>query len=247
MDENQFIKTLNYGLDRMGINIQKEKKKIFWIYLNFLIQENKKYNLTGIDDPEKIIYKHFLDSLSIINKIEFKKNEKIIDIGTGAGFPGFVLKIVFPEIDLILLDSRLKRIHFLKMLINEQLSEYSYLGDNIKIFHERAEKLAQNNNYRQKFDYVLSRAVAPMNILCEYTLPFLKMNKIAVLYKGKNYQKEIANAEKALTELGGKIVQVKNVEIPKIDKKRVLIYINKIADTPDKYPRKPGIPKKRPL
>ena len=152
------------------------------------------------------------------------------------------------DINLVFLDSRLKRIHFLKILINELSKIHSNdILNEIEVIHDRAESLGQKREYRKSFDVVVSRAVAPVKVLSEFTLPFLKLGKTAVFYKGPDYNKELKVAVNALSILGGKIDKIEEVDIPGIKEKRFLIFIKKISKTPDSYPRREGIPKKRPL
>jgi 16S rRNA (guanine527-N7)-methyltransferase len=248
MNKDVFKQKFRDLLENINLEIEDNQLNMYWEYMNFLLQENNKYNLTAIDKPEEILKKHFLDSLTICNEIVFKGDEYILDVGTGAGFPGLVLKIFYPDLKLVLLDSRLKRINFLKMLIIklEQLSINDF-GEDIETIHERAENLGQTKEYRNKFDLVVSRAVASLNVLYEYTIPFVKKGKHVILYKGPNYKKEIVKAENALLTLGGNIKNIKEINILDILEKRYLINIEKTSLTPDSYPRREGIPKKRPL
>ena len=242
MERKQFEKRVKNGLDYMGIGYDREKIEKLWIYLNFLLSENKKYNLSGIDDPHEVISKHFLDSLVIINKLDLVKNGRLLDVGTGAGFPGFVIKIFLPDIKLVLLDSILKRINFLQLL-NEKIKA----GKDIEFIHNRAERMGKNKDYRESFDCVVSRAVAPLNLLAEYTVPFLKIGGYGVLYKGPDYINELEEGRKAVELLGGEVEDVREVAVPYIKAKRYLLIIKKTDNTPSRYPRKVGIPKKRPL
>ncbi|MFW6022836.1 MAG: 16S rRNA (guanine(527)-N(7))-methyltransferase RsmG [Halanaerobiaceae bacterium] len=241
MDRKLFDDLMGNGIKKLGL---EKKDKLFddlWIYMNFLIEENNKYNLTAIDREEEIIGKHFLDSLVFFQKYNIKEHSRIIDIGTGAGFPGLVLKIYRPDLEILLLDSLKKRIGFLNELINK-LSL-----NKIQAVHARAEELGNEKNYREKYDMSVSRAVASINILCEYTIPFVKIGGKAVYFKGPDYEKEIEEAEKAAKTLGGKITNTYQVNIPGIEGERYLVNIDKIKKTPSKYPRRPGMPKKRPL
>lgn len=244
MNQAEFNNCLSTGLTKLGFNVQQSLLNKFWLYMEFLLAENKKYNLTGITEPEEIITKHFFDSLSlcVLDKINIKNSDYILDLGTGAGFPGLVLKIMFSDINIVLLDSTLKKVNFLILLISK-------LGikNNIQVFHKRAEKLGKDINYRSSFDLVVSRAVAPLNILCEYTIPFVKNEGFAVYYKGPDYEQELGPAEEAISVLGGKIDSINKVKVPGLDGERYILVIKKVSSTPNNYPRRPGIPKKDPL
>lgn len=223
-----------------NINIEMTENKIekFYIYMTQLLEWNKKMNLTAIEDEDEIILKHFIDSLTINEYIKDAKS--MIDIGTGAGFPGIPIAIINNNINITLLDSLNKRINFLNNII--QKLELN----NVIAIHGRAEDIAKLETYREKFDIVTSRAVAPFNILLEYMLPFNKVNGKSISMKGSNIE-EIENSNKALNELGGKIESIEKINLPKTDVQRNIIIIEKIKKTPDKYPRKAGIPKKEPL
>ena len=219
------------------ININKIDTEKFYKYMELLLEWNTKINLTAIVDTKEIIEKHFIDSC-IVNK--YIKTGKLIDIGTGAGFPGIPLKIINNNIEITLLDSLNKRINFL----NEAIKEIGL--KNIKTIHGRAEEIGQDIKYREKYDNAIARAVAPINILLEYLLPFVKIGGICICMKGPNIE-EIANIDRPLEILGGKIKEIKNITIPDTDYKRNIIIIEKIKQTPKRYPRKAGIPKKLPL
>ena len=195
--------------------------------------------LTAITNREDIIIKHFIDSLSISKYIN--NNLKVIDIGTGAGFPGIPLKIYNPSLNITLLDSLNKRIKFLDTVIEELKL------NNIRTIHGRAEEIARNNNYREKYDIVTSRAVSKLNTLVEYMLPFAKKNGICICMKGPNIYEELDEAKKAIKILGGKVEKVEEFFLPKTDIKRTVIIIKKIKNTDEKYPRNAGIPIKKPL
>ncbi len=243
MNKKIFKKNIKKKLIKMDLTVNEGQLEKFWVYLNFLIKENKKYNLTGLTDINEIINKHFLDSLSFCSYKKINKEENLIDIGTGAGFPGMVIKILYPELEIVLIDSRLKRILFLKKLAKK----LELQDKNIEIIHNRAEDLGHKNKYREQFKYVVSRAVASLNILSEYTLPFLQKEGIFVAYKGSKYQKEINESKNAIKLLGGKIVEIIPVFIPGETSEKHLIIIKKIQKTPGKYPRRTGVPKKDPL
>ena len=242
MKYNEFNEYITKGLEQMEISYTPQKIKKLWDYMKFLLKENQKYNLTNITEEKEIIKKHFLDSLAPLTEVDMSYFEKIIDIGTGPGFPGMVWKIFFPEKEFVLIDSTLKKVNFLKKL-SVELKIY----DELKIMHGRAEDFGHQDKYREKFDLVLSRAVAPLNILSEYTLPFASEGSFLFYYKGPNYKKEIKNSEKAFKILGGKLEESLKLNIPTLEADRYLIVYKKVKNTPDKYPRKAGIPKKRPL
>lgn len=222
------------------INIEMTENQIekFYIYMTQLLEWNKKMNLTAIEEENEIILKHFIDSLTI--KEYIKDAKSMIDIGTGAGFPGIPIAIINNNINITLLDSLNKRINFLNDII--QKLELN----NVIAIHGRAEDIARLETYREKFDIVTSRAVAPFNILLEYMLPFNKVNGRSISMKGSNIE-EIENSDKALNELGGKIESIEKINLPKTEVQRNIIIIEKIKRTPNKYPRKAGIPKKEPL
>ncbi len=241
MERERFNNYLTAGLKKFNIAYQPVQLDLLWEYMSFLIKENRKYNLTAIEEPEEIIIKHFFDSLAPASLIDFESDIRMIDVGTGAGFPGLVIKILYPTIKLTLLDSLLKRVNFLKLLT-------ARLGlEEIDIIHSRAEDLGQNNEYREKFDLAVSRAVAAANILSEYTLPLVREGGSVLLYKGPNYLDELTDAEDGISLLGGEITNLIEIDIPGLDEKRYLIQVKKRGKTPVKYPRRAGIPKKRPL
>lgn len=229
---NQYSKALNIIID----DIQIEK---FYQYMELLLEWNEKINLTAITEPDDIILKHFIDSITINKYI--KNGKKVLDIGTGAGFPGIPEKIIREDINIVLADSLNKRINFLREVIQE-------IGlENINAVHGRAEELAHNKLYREKFDVVTSRAVAPLNTLLEYMLPFVKVNGLCICMKGSNAEEEIAISEKALEELGGEILDINKFQLPNTDISRNIIVIKKINPTKNKYPRKAGTPSKDPI
>lgn len=241
MERDKFNEFLLAGLEEMALRPDPALEEALWLYMQILREENRKYNLTAIDREEEIISKHFLDSLVFFTKYKPPANSRILDLGTGAGFPGLVMKIYQPELEIVLVDSLQKRINFLNLLISELKL------DQVEALHARAEDLGQEEEYREKFDYVVSRAVAPLNILSEYTIPFLRLGAKAVYFKGPDYQEELQQGEKAIKLLGGKLKAIHQVEIPDLEVERYLLEIDKVQVTPAKYPRKAGRPKKRPL
>ncbi|QTL99866.1 16S rRNA (guanine(527)-N(7))-methyltransferase RsmG [Iocasia frigidifontis] len=241
MKKSIFKEKMTKGITDMGLEFTNIPVDRLWVYTNLLISENKKYNLTAIVDYEEIINKHFLDSLGFFQLGSFRNEDYVIDVGTGPGFPGMVIKIFFPQISLVLLDANKKKVRFLQLLI-EHLQV-----DNVEVIHGRAEDLADKSSYRERFDFVFSRAVAPLNILAEYTLPFARVKGQVQLYKGPDCQQEIEEGAGAVMTLGGIINNVKKIKIPSLTGERYIINIEKRKKTPVKYPRRAGIPKKRPL
>lgn len=217
----------------------KKQEENFNKYMDLLLEWNEKINLTAITDKDEIILKHFIDSLTIEKYI--KDNDKVIDLGTGAGFPGIPLKIKNESIDITLVDSLNKRVNFL----NEVIKELNL--KNITAIHSRIEDLAHDKNYREKYDVVTSRAVANMSTLVEYMLPFAKIGGICICMKGPNVDEELENAKGAIKKLGGKIEKVESLTLPDSDIERNIVIIKKISQTDKKYPRKAGTPSKDPL
>ncbi|CDA15886.1 MAG: 16S rRNA (guanine(527)-N(7))-methyltransferase RsmG [Clostridia bacterium] len=238
MEKIVFKKKMNELLSEINIEINENKIDMFYLYMQELLEWNKKINLTAIEDENEIILKHFIDSLTVQKYI--KNAQNIIDIGTGAGFPGIPLAIVNEKSNIVLLDSLNKRINFLNNVI--QKLELS----NVKAIHGRAEDLAKIVQHREKYDIVISRAVAPFNVLLEYMLPFNKVNSYTIAMKGSNIE-EVDISNNALKKLGGKIEKIEKINLPNTDIKRNIIIVRKIEETPKKFPRKAGIPKKEPL
>lgn len=218
-------------LYKHDINISDENIKKFIIYKNFLQDSNKKFNLTSIKEDNDIMIKHFLDSIFIIKHCKFKKNSKIIDIGSGAGFPSVPIKILIPDIHLTLIDSVHKKTVFLCELIKTLDLSKTY------VINCRAEEMANSLEHRENYDYVLSRAVSNLRILSEYAIPFLKINGIFYAYKGYDIESEISESKKIIDILGGEIIDIKKYTLHNIFK-RSLIEIKKISHTPTQYPRK---------
>ncbi len=235
---------LTDGARKMGIKLHEEQIKKFSCYLELLVEWNQKINLTSLKAPREIIIKHFLDSAScvqIINKYTNIEETDIIDVGTGAGFPGIPVKIICSSINLSLLEARKKKGVFLEKIIEEINFQQ------VKVINGRAETFGKCPDYREKYDIALSRAVAPLNILSEYCLPLVRVGGLFVAQKGRSYKEEINKALKAITLLGGELIGAENLQIPFINQERYLLVIKKIKDTPLKYPRKEGCPQKRPL
>lgn len=229
---------LKDGAAQYGLQLSEAEISAFDLYKDMLSEWNQKINLTAIEDDKDVITKHFVDSLSIT---PFLKNvKKLIDVGTGAGFPGLPVKIVRPELEIVLLDSLEKRIGFLNTVISEL-----HMGK-ITTLHSRAEDAGNSPKYREKFDAVTARAVASLPVLLEYCLPLVKTGGIFIAMKGSSLS-EADEAGKALSILGGTIEGVKEFTLPGSDMKRNIIVIRKLRQTPTKYPRKAGKPSKEPL
>ncbi len=241
MNFTEFKNELNLDLGKLNIFLEEEQINQFYKYMNILIEWNKNINLTAITDPKEVILKHFIDSIYVLKNIEISSNSSIIDIGTGAGFPGIPLKIVRKDLNVTLLDSLNKRIMFLDNVINN-------LGlKDISTIHGRAEEMGKNKKYREMFDYAISRAVANLTVLSEYMIPFVKLGGKSICMKGGNIKEELENSQKALGILGGNLIHVEEFNLLDTDIKRSLIIIEKCKITPIKYPRKPGTPVKEPL
>ena len=239
MKMEKFKREFEKYLEKMSISLNKEQYDQFYAYMVLLIEWNEKINLTAITEPQEIILKHFVDSLTIAKYRE--EGKTIIEMGTGAGFPGIPLKIYRNDVKVVLADSLNKRIKFLNEVIEKlQLK-------NIETIHCRAEELGKNKEYREKFDYATSRAVANLSTLSEYLLPFVKLNGSGIFMKTMEIDEELENAKKAIKILGGRIEKVDKFEIPESDLGRSIIIVKKEKQTPSKYPRKPGTPAKEPL
>lgn len=234
---------LEQGLLRLKIDLRKEQINQFLIFYELLVEQNKVMNLTAITDFEEVVEKHFLDSLSLHQIYDLKeaesKNVKILDLGTGAGFPGIPLKIAFPSLNIILADSLNKRIRFLNRVIEELKLE------KVEALHARAEELARNLLYREAFDLVISRAVANLSTLCEYCMPFVKENGSFISYKSGEVEEEVDRAKRAIHLLGGELEKVYKFDLG--EQKRSFVVIRKVKKTPKTYPRKAGTPSKEPL
>lgn len=238
---NYDLTLLTEGLKEYEISLTKEQEGQFIRYYQLLTEWNKVMNLTGITQFQEVLIKHFVDSISIARAVDMSKMQTCIDVGTGAGFPGIPLKIVFPHMEITLLDSLNKRLNFL----NEVILELGLSG--IRTVHMRAEEGGRNPKYRETYDLAVSRAVSRLASLCEYCMPFVREGGYFVSYKGGKAEEEIKEGEKALKILGGRIE--KQVEFPLFgtDMERTLVVIKKVQATPKKYPRKAGTPAKEPI
>lgn len=227
--------------DKMHIELPDGALDLLNRYYEMLIDTNKVMNLTAITEYSEVVIKHFADSAAIGCITDMNGNVDVIDVGTGAGFPGIVLKIVYPQLSVVLLDSLNKRVNFLKNVITE-------LGlTDISAIHGRAEDIAKNKDYREKFDLCVSRAVANMSSLSEYCLPFVKVGGRFIPYKADGCDEEVKTASKAVNILGGKIRKIESYVIPDTDICRKFVVIDKLRNTSAKYPRKAGLPTKEPL
>lgn len=239
MEKEEFSNKLKDSMKKINIEITEKQVDDFYNYMNLLLEWNEKINLTAITEENDIILKHFVDCGTILKYI--KDNSSIIDIGTGAGFPGIPLKILNNSLKITLMDSLNKRIIFLNNVIDELKL------NNIEAIHARAEELARNKNYREKYDISTSRAVANLSTLSEYMLPFVKKDGIAISMKGSNIDEELNNSKKAIKILGGKIEKIDNFNLAETDNLRNIIIIRKIEKTPKEFPRKAGKPSKEPI
>jgi 16S rRNA (guanine527-N7)-methyltransferase len=232
------------GASRLGLQLSPEQLQQFETYYHELIDWNKRINLTAITGYEDVQINHFLDSLTVTLAWQPSAGEpgpNIIDVGTGGGLPGIPLKIAFPQIRLVLLEATAKKATFLRHLQGRLKLE------ELGIVVGRAEELAHNARYREGFDLVLSRGVAPLPTLAELTLPFCTVGGIVIVHKKGDIEEELKKASRAIDTCGGKLREVRAVELPEFPDLRQLVVIDKISATPEQYPRRPGIPKKRPI
>ncbi len=236
-DTTQFEK----DLEALEVKLTSEQIKQFLKYYELLVEWNGFMNLTAITEFDEVMKKHFVDSLSLIKTYDVSKRITLIDVGTGAGFPGLALKIAYPNLQVTLLDSLNKRIQFL----NEVISQLGLTG--IETVHGRAEDFAKPDKLRGKFDLCVSRAVANMSTLSEYCLPFVRVGGEFISYKSEKITEEITLAKKAISILGGTLDRSEEFMLPNSDIYRNLIVIKKIKDTPKKFPRKAGMPSKEPI
>lgn len=235
------INTLIKGSEVLGITLGEKEIKRFLLYKELLLEWNNKINITSIVDDIEIDIKHFIDSITLLSTGLFRENIKIIDVGTGGGFPGLPLKIVNECMEIALLDSQRKRIDFLKHLIN-------LLGlDDVYPIHGRAEDFGKDIKHRENYDIAVSRAVASLATLCEYCLPFVKVGGYFISMKGPNVDEELNQAGNAIKILGGKLEYIKTITLPQSDIIHNLIIIKKINEISAKYPRMGNKPKKKPL
>lgn len=239
------VDRLKRGIAELGISLEEEeweqKLQQFLLYYEMIIEKNKVMNLTAITAFDEVVTKHFLDSLSLCQVVDLTKPLRVLDLGTGAGFPGIPLKILFPHLEIVLMDSLKKRILFLQDVIEE-------LGfSKITAVHGRAEEMARQPEYREQFDLTVSRAVANLSSLSEYCIPFVKKCGYFISYKSGDVEKEVRDAAFAIRVLGGEEEKVHSFQLPSSDISRSFVVIHKTEKTPKGYPRKAGTPSREPL
>lgn len=239
MDREKFKDLMNFYGGKIDIVFDEEQIDKFYNYMHLLLEWNEKINLTAITEPAEIIIKHFIDSLTICKYIE--NDSSLADLGTGAGFPGIPLKIYRPDLKIVLVDSLNKRINFLNDVIENLKLE------NIDTIHTRIEDFGKDKKYREKFDYVTARAVANLAVLSEYLIPVIKIGGKCICMKGSEIDTELEESKNAINILGGKLKSVDKFNLSETDIVRNIIIINKVKNTPNKYPRKAGVPSKEPL
>ena len=229
-------------LANIGIELSDNQMDQFKTYYELLVEWNQKINLTAITDLEEVYLKHFYDSITLATTIDLSQADySLCDVGAGAGFPSIPLKIVYPNIEVSIGDSLNKRINFLKLLCDS-------LGlEKVNLYHDRAEMFGQNKAHRENFDLVTARAVARLNVLAELCLPLVKKNGQFLALKAAKSEEEVTEGKKAIAILGGKLVKETEVSLPFSEDKRYIVAIEKKKETPNKYPRKPGTPNKKPL
>ena len=237
----ELINTFKNKINTLHIKLSEEQYNQYVTYYHMVVEKNKVMNLTGITEFDEFIDKHYIDSLSIVNAVDMTHVNSIIDVGTGAGFPGIPLKIAFPHLKITLLDSLNKRINFLNEVVET-------LGlQNVETCHGRAEDFGHRKEYREQYDLCASRAVANLSTLTEYCLPFVKVGGQFVSYKSGNVDNELKESAKAIKILGGETGKVCSFVLPGTDFARTLVTIKKVKATGNKYPRKAGTPSKEPL
>lgn len=237
LDEQSFIRELA----NKGIKLTDKQLRQFDSYYKMLIEWNEKINLTAITEKKEVYLKHFYDSITASFYFDFDQSLSICDIGAGAGFPSIPLKICFPKLQITIVDSLNKRINFLGLLVNELEL------DNVTLVHSRAEDFGQNKMYKHQFDVAMARAVARMSVLTEYCLPPVKVNGVFIALKGPSLTEELADATNAIKILGGELKENIGFTLPIEESERSIAIIDKIKQTPKKYPRKAGVPSKNPL
>lgn len=228
-------------LYKLNLELTDKKREQFSFYYDLLLEWNQVMNLTAITEFNEVTDKHFLDSLALGKYVNIKNIDTLIDLGTGAGFPGIPLKIMFPELEVLLVDSLNKRVRFL----DEVIFQLKLKG--IRAVHGRAEELAHQANYREQYDLCVSRAVANLSSLSEYCLPFVKSEGSFIAYKSADLKEEIDRSKKAIQVMGGKLRKVEEFQLPDTQYRRSFVFIDKVKHTPGQYPRKAGTPAKDPL
>lgn len=238
---NYNLEKFKNGLQQLHIALSEKQMEQFLQYYELLVEKNKVMNLTAITEFDEVVEKHFLDSVSLTKQLDLHQPLKVLDLGTGAGFPGIPLKIVFPELEITLMDSLNKRVLFLQDVIS------SLQLENIEAVHGRAEEAARNKKYRESFDLCVSRAVANISTLSEYCLPFVKIGGSFISYKSSTIEDELEDGKKGIDILGGKVKDVYKFTLPDSELQRSFVIIEKEKKTPKAYPRKAGTPSKEPL
>lgn len=238
---NYNLEKFKNGLQQLHIALSEKQMEQFLQYYELLVEKNKVMNLTAITEFDEVVEKHFLDSVSLTQQLDLHQPLKVLDLGTGAGFPGIPLKIVFPELEITLMDSLNKRVLFLQDVIS------SLQLENIEAVHGRAEEAARNKKYRESFDLCVSRAVANISTLSEYCLPFVKVGGSFISYKSSTIEDELEDGKKGIAILGGKVKDVYKFTLPDSELQRSFVIIEKEKKTPKAYPRKAGTPSKEPL
>ncbi|MDT2865455.1 16S rRNA (guanine(527)-N(7))-methyltransferase RsmG [Vagococcus carniphilus] len=229
-------------LAKIGIDLSDEQMNQFEIYYELLVEWNQKINLTAITELEEVYLKHFYDSITLATTLDLGKEAySLCDVGAGAGFPSIPIKIVYPNLEISIVDSLNKRIKFLTLLCDELKLE------NVNLYHDRAETFGQNKAHRESYDFVTARAVARLNVLSELCIPLVKKNGQFLALKAAKSEEEVQESKKAIATLGGKLADEIEISLPFSEDKRYIVVIDKKKETPNKYPRKPGTPNKKPL
>ena len=229
-------------LAKIGLDLSDEQMNQFKIYYELLVEWNQKINLTAITELEEVYLKHFYDSITLATILDLgKESYSLCDVGAGAGFPSIPIKIVYPNLEISIVDSLNKRIKFLTLLCDELKLE------NVNLYHDRAETFGQNKAHRETYDFVTARAVARLNVLSELCIPLVKKNGQFLALKAAKSEEEVQESKKAIATLGGKLADEIEISLPFSEDKRYIVVIDKKKETPNKYPRKPGTPNKKPL
>jgi len=233
--------TMKNGLKEICIDITEKQLECFHFFYKMILEENKKINITSIINEEEFAIKHFIDSVTCLKAVSFNDGMTLLDVGTGAGFPGIPLKICRPGLEVILVESQAKKVNFLLKVIKEMNLE------NISAIHTRAEDIGKNPFYREYSDRVTARAVAGLDVLAEYCLPLVKVGGVFLAMKGPKLDEEIIVSKKAINVLGGEVTKIVKLKLPVTGDERNLVVVTKIKPTSEKYPRRPGIPLKKPI